>query len=167
MRKYLKAILLVQCVKYCINKECFQTVVLRIGFLHKRVPLDKTHHPPTAKPVYGPEMDVQIEVTCNLADLKLYQLSSVLERPHIPTFSAKHRKCKIIKRDGHGKVMEKYFVKSVETLICVVNSYIKGAVWVKIQVGHLLAKLKGGEGGGVVREGMYSLCSSSIQTVLR
>ena len=44
-------------------------------------------------------------------------------------------------------VMEKYFVKSVETLIYVVNSHIKGSVWVKIQVGHFLAKLKGGGGG--------------------
>ena len=49
-------------------------------------------------------MDVQIEVTCDLSDLKLYQLSSDLESPHIPTFSEKHRKCKIIKRDGHGKI---------------------------------------------------------------
>ena len=51
------------------------------------------------------------------------KLSSNLESPHFPTFSAKCCKCKIRKKDGygksrngHGKVMEKYFVKSVETL---------------------------------------------------
>ena len=42
--------------------------------------------------------------------------SSDLESPHFFTFSAKHRKFKIGERNGHGKVMEKYFVKSVGTL---------------------------------------------------
>ena len=31
-------------------------------------------------------------------------------------FSAKCRECAIEKRNGHGKVMEEYFVKSVGTL---------------------------------------------------
>ena len=31
------------------------------------------------------------------------KFSSDLESLHFPTFSAKHRKCKIGKRDGHGK----------------------------------------------------------------
>ena len=51
------------------------------------------------------------------------KLSSNLESPDFPTFSAKYCKCKIGKRDGHGKsrnghrkVMEKYFVKYVGTL---------------------------------------------------
>ena len=44
----------------------------------------------------------------------------------IPVFSGKYRECKIEKRDGHGKlrnghgkVMDKYFVKSMGTLIIV------------------------------------------------
>ena len=51
------------------------------------------------------------------------KLSSNLESLHSPTFSAKCRECKIRKRDGHGKsrnghvkVMERYFVKCVGTL---------------------------------------------------
>ena len=46
-----------------------------------------------------------------------------VESLHFPTFSTKCRECKMEKRDGHGqlrngqgKVMEKYFVKSVGTL---------------------------------------------------
>ena len=46
-----------------------------------------------------------------------------VESPHILTFSAKLNECKIDKRvghgkirQGHGKVMKKYFVKSVGTL---------------------------------------------------
>ena len=52
------------------------------------------------------------------------KLSRNLECLHFPMFSAKCRKQKIGKRDGHGKsrnghgkVMEKYFVKYVGTLI--------------------------------------------------
>ena len=52
------------------------------------------------------------------------KLSSNLESPHFPMFSAKCRECKIGKRDGHGKsrnghgkVTDKYFVKYVETLL--------------------------------------------------
>ena len=41
---------------------------------------------------------------------------------HFLTFSAKRRKFKIEERDGHGKVMDKYFVKSVGTL-CTVNTH--------------------------------------------
>ena len=44
------------------------------------------------------------------------KLSSDLESLHFPRFFAKHCECKIGKRDGHGKVMEKYFFKSVGTL---------------------------------------------------
>ena len=44
------------------------------------------------------------------------KLSSNLESLHSPTFSAKCHKFKIGKRDGHGNVMEKYFVKYVGTL---------------------------------------------------
>ena len=51
------------------------------------------------------------------------KLSSDLESPHFPMFSAKHCECKIGERNGHGKsrkghgkVMDKYFVKSVGTL---------------------------------------------------
>ena len=51
------------------------------------------------------------------------KVSSNLESPHFPTFSAKRCEFKIGERDGHGKlrnghrkVMEKYFVKSVGTL---------------------------------------------------
>ena len=51
------------------------------------------------------------------------KLSSNLESPHFPMFSAKCRECKFGKRNGHGnsrnghgKVMEKYFVKYVGTL---------------------------------------------------
>ena len=51
------------------------------------------------------------------------KFSSNLKSLHFPTFSAKCRKCKIGKREGHaksrnghGKVMEKYFVASVGTL---------------------------------------------------
>ena len=43
-------------------------------------------------------------------------LNSHLESPHFLTFSTKRRECKIGKRNGHGKVMDKYFVKSVGTL---------------------------------------------------
>ena len=46
------------------------------------------------------------------------KVSSKLESPHFQMFSAKCRECKIRKRDGygksnngHGKVMDKYFVK--------------------------------------------------------
>ena len=53
-------------------------------------------------------------------------LRSNLESPHFLTFFAKCCECNIGKRDGHGKrrnghgkVMEKYFVKSVGTLIVV------------------------------------------------
>ena len=56
------------------------------------------------------------------------KLSSDLESLHFPMFSAKRRECKIGKKDvhgksrnGHGKVMEKYFVKSVETLRIVLS----------------------------------------------
>ena len=52
------------------------------------------------------------------------KLSSDLESLHFLTFSAKRHKCKFGKKDGHAKsrnglrkVMEKYFVKSVGTLI--------------------------------------------------
>ena len=51
------------------------------------------------------------------------KLNSNLESLHFPMFSAKCRKSKIRKRDGHrksrndnGKVMEKYFVKYVGIL---------------------------------------------------
>ena len=51
------------------------------------------------------------------------KLSIDVESPHFLTFSAKYHECKIEKRDGHGKlrndhgkVMEKYVVKSVGTL---------------------------------------------------
>ena len=51
------------------------------------------------------------------------KLNSDLESPHFLTFSAKRSEFKIGERDGrgksrngHGKVMEKYFVKSVQTL---------------------------------------------------
>ena len=47
-----------------------------------------------------------------------------VESPHFSTLSAKCRKYKIKKRDSHrksrnsqGKVVKKYFVKSVETLL--------------------------------------------------
>ena len=47
-----------------------------------------------------------------------------VESPHFLMFSARCRECKINKRDGHrklrnglGKVMDKYFVKSGGTLI--------------------------------------------------
>ena len=52
------------------------------------------------------------------------KLSMDEESPHFLIFSAKHHNCKIAKldghgklRNGHGKVMEKYFVKSVGTLV--------------------------------------------------
>ena len=45
------------------------------------------------------------------------KISSNIESPHFLTFSLKRRKLKIGERNGHGKVMEKYFVKSVGTLI--------------------------------------------------
>ena len=65
--------------------------------------------------------------------LKLYQfcrffdttekLSIDVKSLHFPTFSAKCRECKIENRDvhgklknGHGKIMKQYFVKSVGTL---------------------------------------------------
>ena len=51
------------------------------------------------------------------------KLSIHVESPHFLVFSAKCGECKTEKRDGHGKlrngrgkVMEKYFVKSVGTL---------------------------------------------------
>ena len=51
------------------------------------------------------------------------KFSSNLESPHFPMFSENCRKCKIRKRDGHGKsrnghgkVMDKYFFKYVGTL---------------------------------------------------
>ena len=50
------------------------------------------------------------------------ELSYDLESPHFPTFS--RSKCKIVRkygheksRNGHGKVMGKYFFKSVGTLL--------------------------------------------------
>ena len=63
-------------------------------------------------------------IVSNLSFLSpLKKLSSNLESPHFPTFSAKCRKCKFKKRNchgksrnGHGKVMEKYFVNPVGTL---------------------------------------------------
>ena len=52
------------------------------------------------------------------------KLGSDRESPHFRTFDEKRREFKISERDGHGKsrnghgeVMEKYFVKSVGTLI--------------------------------------------------
>ena len=42
------------------------------------------------------------------------KLSSHLESQH---FTAKRHKCKIRKREAHGKVMDKYLVKSVGTLL--------------------------------------------------
>ena len=39
-----------------------------------------------------------------------------LESPHFPMSSALCCECKIGKNDGHGKVMDKYFVKYVGTL---------------------------------------------------
>ena len=52
------------------------------------------------------------------------KLSICIESPHFPMFSAKCHNCNIKKRDGHGKLrndyekfMEKYFVKSVGTLV--------------------------------------------------
>ena len=54
------------------------------------------------------------------------KLSRNLESLHFPTYSAKCRECKIGKRyshgklrNGQGKVMEKYFVKYVGTLLLV------------------------------------------------
>ena len=44
------------------------------------------------------------------------KLSSELESLHFPLFSAKCREFKNGERNGHGKVMDKYFVKSVGTL---------------------------------------------------
>ena len=51
------------------------------------------------------------------------KLSSDLESTFFPTFCGKRWECKIWKRDGngksrngHGKVMEKYFAKSVGAL---------------------------------------------------
>ena len=46
------------------------------------------------------------------------KLSNDIDSPHFLIFSTKHPKCKINKRDGHGKVMDKYFVKSVGRLKC-------------------------------------------------
>ena len=50
--------------------------------------------------------------------------SSDQESPQFPRFFAKRRECKIRKKDGHGKsrnghrkVMDKYFFKSVGTLM--------------------------------------------------
>ena len=60
---------------------------------------------------------------CKICMFFLPPLRNV-ESLHFPMFSAKCRECKIEKRDGHGKlrngrakVMEKYFVMSVGTLI--------------------------------------------------
>ena len=54
------------------------------------------------------------------------KLSIRVESLHFPKFSVKCCKCKIKKRDGHGKlrnghgkVMTKYFVNSVGTLVWV------------------------------------------------
>ena len=54
------------------------------------------------------------------------KLSIPVESLHFPMFSAKCCECKNEKRDGHGKLrnghgkdMDKYFVKSVGTLILV------------------------------------------------
>ena len=56
------------------------------------------------------------------------KLSSNLESTHFLMFSTKCRECKIGKRDGHGKsrnghekVLEKYVVKYVGTLIVYSN----------------------------------------------
>ena len=69
-------------------------------------------------------------------------LSKDVESPHFLTFSAKCRKCKIAKRDCHGKyknchgkVMKKYFVKSVGTLIMCKNK--KGWGYVSHKLGLL------------------------------
>ena len=58
------------------------------------------------------------------------KLSSNLENPHFQTFSAKCRKFKIGKRDGHGKsrnghgkIMETYFVKYMGTLFTESSQY--------------------------------------------
>ena len=54
------------------------------------------------------------------------KLSIDVERPYFPMFSTKCHECKIDEKDGHGKlrnghgtVMDKYFVKSVGTLVYV------------------------------------------------
>ena len=51
------------------------------------------------------------------------KLDIAVESQHFPTFSSKCRKCKMEKgdgqenlRNGHGKVMGKYFVKSLGNL---------------------------------------------------
>ena len=43
------------------------------------------------------------------------KLSRDLESLHVPIVSAKRRKCKIGKRNGHGKVKDKYFVYGNDT----------------------------------------------------
>ena len=68
------------------------------------------------------------------------KLSIYVESLHFPQFSAKCHECKMEKRDchgklrnGHGKVMKKYFVKAVGTLnfigmqyLAIVNCYVPG-----------------------------------------
>ena len=63
------------------------------------------------------------QICTKIAFVATKKLRSDLESPHFLTFSAKCQEFKIGVRDGHGKsrnghgkVMEKYFVKSVGTL---------------------------------------------------
>ena len=45
------------------------------------------------------------------------KLSSNLESLHFPTFSANCRECKTRERNGHGKVIDKYFdLRSVKVI---------------------------------------------------
>ena len=74
------------------------------------------------------------------------KFSRGLESLHFPMFSPKCRECKIGKRDGHGKsrnghgkVVEKYFVKYVGTLIGVHGLQINSLWYVLGKEGHSLS----------------------------
>ena len=65
------------------------------------------------------------------------KLSIELESPHFQMFLAKPQECKINKRDGHGKVMEKYVVKSVGSLIDIIIIVLIRATTQKVYSGTL------------------------------
>ena len=60
------------------------------------------------------------------------KLNIDVESPQIPTFSANQRECKINRRDGHGKlrnghgeVMDKYFVNYVGVYRCIYSDILR------------------------------------------
>ena len=65
------------------------------------------------------------------------KLSSDLGSLLFPMFSAKRRECKIGKKYGHGKVMEKYFFKSVGTRSALLEQLARGVSLMTLQTASI------------------------------